>query len=410
MIDKSDCIMKPAIIDDDDTSTRVSLSETLTAMESVCEQEKTAIPDPSISGPTPASTKGKEQSIKSRKKVKQDKGRPKRPLSAYNVFFQFVRAKLLNGQDLKTISQHDFDMTWPMIERSSNSKRPHRKTHGMISFREMARIVACKWKELDETTKAIFELRARVDRDRYRMEMELWKRGGVFHASPHEGVATVTPEIRRHLVDKEIAYYQATKSNQGLLPALPYLTNGSQQPHRVSLPFATAASSSSAVPVMYQPQVNYPAYQLYPVPSESVSTFHVPQAPQFSRFTTSTSLPLTVSCTTAMPSFVTHTLPPGCVYQTTSFNNAQPNMPNQYVMYSNIPEANNLHQVQTTQQPPIMNVMLEHTHPGIAAPRQHFVFAGNSCSNKVDDVDQDIYNDDIGAFSDDEDDLLETFE
>ena len=59
---------------------------------------------------------------------------PKRPLSAYNLFFQQQRRGMLGSS--YTPSQ-------------DKSKRKHRKTHGKVSFADMARIISQRWKNLD---------------------------------------------------------------------------------------------------------------------------------------------------------------------------------------------------------------------------------------------------------------------
>jgi hypothetical protein len=64
------------------------------------------------------------------------------------------------------------------IERilsKSSEKRRHRKTHGRISFGDLARTIADKWKAVDPQSKAIFDQYAEVDMHRYRTEVQKWK-------------------------------------------------------------------------------------------------------------------------------------------------------------------------------------------------------------------------------------------
>jgi hypothetical protein len=93
-----------------------------------------------------------------------DKGMPKRPLSAYNIFFRKERQVLL-GEDLAL----EFEIT-------DQTRRKHRKTHGKIGFAEMAKLVGQRWKKLDTTTKQGFEEQANAEKKRYVEHLEVWKK------------------------------------------------------------------------------------------------------------------------------------------------------------------------------------------------------------------------------------------
>ena len=115
-------------------------------------------------------TKGKKNS-----QYWQAEGRPKRPLSGYNLFFKWERERIIKNKDDKKIKQEDianfhFDRT------EGGPKRRHRKSHGKISFRELARNIADKWKALDPETKVMFEQRAAVYKIRYLHEREEWRK------------------------------------------------------------------------------------------------------------------------------------------------------------------------------------------------------------------------------------------
>jgi hypothetical protein len=99
---------------------------------------------------------------RARKKWKKPRDKPNRPLSAYNLFFQKERARML-GDDAE---KHDID---------KGKKRVHRKTHGKIGFAEMARIIGAKWKTLGKEEKSEFEEIASKEKKRYGEELAVWK-------------------------------------------------------------------------------------------------------------------------------------------------------------------------------------------------------------------------------------------
>ena len=61
------------------------------------------------------------------------------------------------------------------ILTKSRGKRRHRKTHGRISFGDLARAIADQWKTISPDTKAIFDHYAEVDMHRYKREVKVWR-------------------------------------------------------------------------------------------------------------------------------------------------------------------------------------------------------------------------------------------
>jgi HMG-box domain len=99
-----------------------------------------------------ASTRNDDPNTDSNKREK-----PKRPLSAYNFFFQNERQAIL--QDIPT-----------------RTEGKPRRSHGKIGFADLARSIAAKWRNLSDQDRAVFDERAVVDKARYRKEMEEWKK------------------------------------------------------------------------------------------------------------------------------------------------------------------------------------------------------------------------------------------
>jgi hypothetical protein len=110
--------------------------------------------------------------VSARKTWKKPKGKPKRPLSAYNFFFQYERNRLVSQalQNAKnSISPKELEQAL-----KSGRNRPHRKTHGKISFKELTSIVSHRWKSLSLQQRAPFEAKANLDTKRYQLALHAW--------------------------------------------------------------------------------------------------------------------------------------------------------------------------------------------------------------------------------------------
>jgi HMG-box domain len=86
-----------------------------------------------------------------------EKDKPKRPLSAYNIFFKFQRKQILAVMPVR------------------DSGKP-RRSHGKMGFADMARAIAGKWKSINPQEKAVYAKLAAEDKRRYKDEMEAWKK------------------------------------------------------------------------------------------------------------------------------------------------------------------------------------------------------------------------------------------
>jgi len=104
----------------------------------------------------------KKRRRKRKKKWTKPIGKPKRPLSAYNIFFANERVLML-GQDI------------PTPEQEALKKKVHCKTHGKISFAVMARTIGAKWKALGSHEKKSFDDKARKVKAKYLIELNAWK-------------------------------------------------------------------------------------------------------------------------------------------------------------------------------------------------------------------------------------------
>ena len=83
--------------------------------------------------------------------------KPKRPLSAYNLFFQEERKHILANRPVRPQGV------------------PLRRGHGKMGFAEMAKTIAAKWNSIDAETKKKFESLALDEKIRYKKKMYEWK-------------------------------------------------------------------------------------------------------------------------------------------------------------------------------------------------------------------------------------------
>ena len=98
--------------------------------------------------------------------------KPKRPLSAYNIFFQLERSRILSDTQNEPVTEEQLHIICQ--HHHKKEKRRHRKSHGKIGFAELARTIANKWKQLNEQDRQIFHDKARLEKDRYQIELHDW--------------------------------------------------------------------------------------------------------------------------------------------------------------------------------------------------------------------------------------------
>lgn len=88
-------------------------------------------------------------------------------MSAYNIFFQAERERIVFGESKAQV---------PEESEGEVGSRPHRKTHGKIGFADLARNIGAKWKALPDSQKTPYATQAEMEQDRYRQELEEWKK------------------------------------------------------------------------------------------------------------------------------------------------------------------------------------------------------------------------------------------
>ena len=152
------------------------------------------------SGAMPDFTKSGKKS-----RSKKPKNKPKRPLSAYNIFFKVARAQILaeipdkDGDEEEEkdgeikVKKEDGDESGEKKEEGKEGEakdedgkakdkkgkkvagnKRKRKPHGKIGFESLAKIIGQKWKELDQNELDVYKKQAETDMKRYRKEMEAY--------------------------------------------------------------------------------------------------------------------------------------------------------------------------------------------------------------------------------------------
>jgi len=159
-------------------------------------QNFNASTDRSRNQPQPASKAAKAKKTKVTKE--KEKGRPKRPLSAYNLFFKEERQAMLSQIPDKPKD----DMQHPRRSK----KNPNRsKPHGKVSFESMAKIIGAKWQNCPSDRKKQYQRLAEADGARYKAEMEVWKsRQAAAMTEQHNLLAQqVDPKIMEEYIQQQ---------------------------------------------------------------------------------------------------------------------------------------------------------------------------------------------------------------
>jgi hypothetical protein len=111
-------------------------------------------------------------------KKRKPKDQPKRPLSAYNLFFQQERQKILsNIPDIQISNQ-------PFQRKRTRPKIPH----GKIGFESLAKVIGQRWQSLDAKQIGYYKGLAMQEMIRYKEAMKVFRRKNEMKAE-----ATATP-------------------------------------------------------------------------------------------------------------------------------------------------------------------------------------------------------------------------
>lgn len=123
------------------------------------------------------STTNSSHDTKKKRTWKKPKDKPMRPLSAYNMFFQNQRERIVAGKEGDPTPEEIESSVLKMLKSKTRGpkRRQDRITHNQISFGDLARKIAANWKTINPKCKAIYDHYAAKERVRYKKEVVLWK-------------------------------------------------------------------------------------------------------------------------------------------------------------------------------------------------------------------------------------------
>jgi len=127
-----------------------------------------------------------QKNVKKSTRPKKPKDMPKRPLSAYNIFFKEERTNILNaipcpqGEQGQAEERSHCDRTVSSSEgtkasRNENLTKKQRLPHGKIGFENLAKTIGQRWKYVSKEQKKYYQALADNDTDRYKREMEAYR-------------------------------------------------------------------------------------------------------------------------------------------------------------------------------------------------------------------------------------------
>ena len=174
-------------------------------------------------------------------KIKSDKPKlpkkPKRPLTAYHIYFQIEREFIIQtraGEDADKSILDGKTFFFDVPDRYKNiklspdwyfgpgkrAKRKHRKQHGKISFLELSRVISARWSKLDETDPDIKHFVSKIAKQ----ENEEYKRELKVYRENLTNTLITPPVISNNSCSMNMSRHPTPQMNQHFVAMPPYQT------------------------------------------------------------------------------------------------------------------------------------------------------------------------------------------
>lgn len=183
------------------------------------------------------SSKKKSDYIPISRRKKKPKGMPKRPLSAYNLYFQAERTKIIANQE------------------EGNGPR--------IGFEGLGKIIGKQWRDLSSADKIHYEKLAEKDSERYRKEMDTYHEMKAKRFAEEDRRAAEQSPVLSSLASSNNTVQASFMKQQGSLQVVP-IGEAFGNSISISHPPESMASAIPSLPpgtasISYRPiQIDYP--------------------------------------------------------------------------------------------------------------------------------------------------------
>jgi hypothetical protein len=124
---------------------------------------------------------------------------PRRPMTSYNIFFLLERERIVTGGQERSYTAEDAERIVALQKwKDAHYKRKHRKSHGIISFKDLSVVAAASWRKLDHASKKIFHDCAAKEKPNYAKAMLAWRKSERHHNKSNLSQLTGNNETDRN--------------------------------------------------------------------------------------------------------------------------------------------------------------------------------------------------------------------